>query len=97
MAKFKKVKLEDKVKFKITITKEPEDRHFLEEYCFKFHVDLEFALDKAHIDAKITHDYVPRESYTILVSVPVCSSDKVDKIIDTTKAKYFKKQESGVG
>ena len=96
MAEFEKVKLENTVQFRMTISREPEDRLFLT-ICRNFHVDLELTLDDAHIDAKITHDYVRRESYTVLVSVPACSSAKVDKIIDTTKAKYFKKQEPGVG
>jgi hypothetical protein len=90
MAKFEKAKLENTVQFRMTISREPEDRLFLT-ICRNFHVDLELTLDDAHIDAKITHNYVPDETYTILVSVPFSSSVEVDKIIDTTGAKYFEK------
>jgi hypothetical protein len=96
MAKFEKVKRDGTVQFGITIFREPGDRHFWE-LCSKFHAVLELALDDAAIKTKITHDYVRNESYTILVSVPFSSSARVDKIIDTIRAKYFKKQESGVG
>ena len=96
MAKFEKVKREGMVQFEITIFKEPEDSRFWEQ-CSNFHAVLELALDDVRIEAKITYDHVPNETYTVLVSVPFSSSAKAEKIIDTTGIKYFKKQESEVG
>jgi len=97
MAKFKMVKQGGRVKIKIMISREPEDYHFWEQ-CTKFYAGLKLALDDACIDETIvTHDYVSREEYTVFVSVPFSSSARVDKIIDTIRAKYFKKQEPGVG
>ena len=96
MAKFEKVKLENTIQLRMTISREPGDSQFWER-CTKFLAVLELALDDAHIETKITYDYVRNKSYTILVSVPFSSSDKVDKIIDTIRAKYFEKQKSGVG